>query len=137
VQGIAAITAANGWNMAITGVCIVMAGLAFLATVISQLHKLIAILEGKGKKWSAPKSAAPSAGTGQLAAQIDILNDLPAAARFYKSYTGDIGDSFPLKTLYRIFEKENLAHPHLTITALRDAGLLVPLGQGEFSWKNF
>ena len=135
--GIDAITANNGWAMAFTGACIVMAGLALLAFVISQLHKIIALTEGKEKKYAA---AAPEQATAPAvdlsAAEIDILDDLPAAARIYSPLTQDIGEVFPLAALYRIFQKENLPHPHITIMALRGAGYLVPVGEGNFSWKN-
>ncbi|MEJ2331750.1 MAG: OadG family protein [Desulfobulbaceae bacterium] len=40
-----------------------------------------------------------------------------------------------LVKLYEIFERENLPHPHLTISAFRDAGYLIPLGSGLFSWQ--
>ena len=48
----------------------------------------------------------------------------------------DLGEVFSLPTLYRICQKENLPHPHITIMALRGAGYLVPAGEGNFSWKN-
>ncbi len=134
--GIAAITANNGWAMAFTGACIVMAGLAVLAFVISQLHKIIAFLEGGAKKPVVPEPVMESPGPDFSAAEIDILNDLPAAARIYRPLTLEIGDTFPLVTLYRLFEKENLPHPHITIMALRDAGFLIPVGEGNFCWKN-
>ena len=134
--GIAAITANNGWAMAFTGACIVMAGLAVLAFVISQLHKIIALVEGKEKKPAAPKPQAEKAQEELPDAEIDILSDLPAAARIFSPLTLDLGESFPLVALYRIFEKENLPHPHITITALRHAGFLTPVGEGNFSWKN-
>jgi hypothetical protein len=136
VLGIDAITANNGWAMALTGACIVMTGLALLSFVISQLHKIIALTEGKGKKHpiSVPEPAPPAMDLS--ASEIDILEDLPAAARIYSPLTLDLGEEFPLAALYRIFEKENLPHPHITITALRCAGYLVPAGEGNFSWKD-
>jgi hypothetical protein len=137
VLGIDAITANNGWAMAFTGACIVMTGLAFLSFVISQLHKIIALTEGKAKKQAAPPAAQPEAPAIDLAAaEIDILDDLPAAARIFSPLTQDLGEEFPLAALYRIFQKENLPHPHITIMALRGAGFLVPVGDGNFSWKN-
>jgi len=136
VLGIDAITANNGWAMAFTGACIVMAGLALLSFVISQLHKIIALTEGKAKKHSPPTPEPASPAVGLSAADIDLLDDLPAAARFYNSLTMDLGEVFSLPTLYRICQKENLPHPHITIMALRGAGYLVPAGEGNFSWKN-
>ena len=43
--GLEAISAHNGWAMAITGTIIVMCGLSALAFIISQLHKIIALFE--------------------------------------------------------------------------------------------
>ncbi len=134
--GIAAITANNGWAMAFTGACIVMTGLAVLSFIISQLHKIIAFMEGIGKKAATPEKKETTAPPKLSDAEIDILNDLPAAARIYSPLTAEVGDSFSLMALYRIFEKENLPHPHITIMALRNAGFIVPAGEGNFSWSN-
>lgn len=134
--GIDAITANNGWAMAFTGACIVMTGLALLAFVISQLHKVIALTEGKGKKHSIPKPEPAPPAIDLSAVDIDILDDISAAARIYSPLTQEIGEAFPLTVLYKIFQKENLPHPHITISALRGAGFLVPVGDGNFSWKN-
>jgi hypothetical protein len=136
VLGIAAITANNGWAMAYTGACIVMVGLAMLVFVISQLHRIIALMEGTKKKKATPESEVILPASDLVAAEIDSLNDLPAAARIYSAMTVEIGDTFPLAALYRIFEKEDLPHPHITIMALRNASYLVPVGEGHFSWKN-
>jgi hypothetical protein len=124
--GLEAISAHNGWAMAITGSIIVMCGLSALAFIISQLHKVIGLFEKKEKE------ASPFA---QPSTDIDILNDLPATALLYQQLTAELGDSFPLAELYRIFERESLPHPHLTISALREAEYLRPSGEGLFSWS--
>jgi len=124
--GLEAITAQNGWAMAVTGSIIVMCGLSVLAFIISQLHKIIGVFENK-------KKATPQIATQP--AKLDILNDLAGAARLYQPLTADLGDSFPLADLYRLFERENLPHPHLTIRALRAADYLQSVGDGFFSWK--
>ena len=124
--GLEAISAHNGWAMAITGTIIVMGGLAVLAFIISQLHKIILLFE---KRQEAPPHFI------QPAASINILNDLEAAARIYRPLTAHLGDSFHLAELYRIFEEERLPHPHLTIRALRAAEYLQPLSEGIFRWK--
>lgn len=138
--GIDAITANNGWAMALTGACIVMTGLSILAFVISQLHKIVALTERNEKNQTlstpepAPQEVRPVA--AELAAEIDILDDLPAAARIYSSLTTDLGEVFSLATLHRIAQEENLPHPHITIMALRGADYLAPVGEGNFKWKN-
>ena len=124
--GLEAISAHNGWAMAVTGIIIVMCGLSVLAFIISQLHKVIGLFEEKKK--TAPHFVQP-------AADIDILNDLAVTTLLYQPLTAELGDSFPLAELYRIFERENLPHPHLTISALREAEYLLPSGDGLFIWK--
>ena len=124
--GLEAISAHNGWAMAVTGSIIVMCGLSALAFIISQLHKIIGLFEKEKEK--ASHFTKPEA-------DIDILNDLPVTALLYQPLTAELGDSFPLAELYRIFEKEQLPHPHLTISALREAEYLLPSGEGLFSWK--
>ncbi len=125
--GLAAISEHNGWAMAITGIIIVMCGLSVLAFIISQLHKVIGFFEKKEK--AAPKFVHPSV-------EFDILNDPDTTARMYRPLTDGLGDSFHLIQLYRIFERENLPHPHLTIRVLREAEYLRPAGaEGLFSWK--
>ncbi len=126
--GLKAVSAHNGWAMAAAGAIIVMCGLSVLAFIISQLHKIVGLFEEK-KKGAAPVEPPPS-DTG-----FDILSDLAAAALRYQPLTEELGDSFPLAELYRIFEREDLPHPHLTITALREAEYLLPAGEGFFCWK--
>ena len=124
--GLQAISAHNGWAMAITGAIIVMCGLSALAFIISQLHKVIGLFE---------KKKAAALHPAQSPADIDILNDLAGAARLYQPMTVDLGEKFHLSQLYRLFEKEQLPHPHLTIRALRAAGYIQSLGDELFSWK--
>src|SRR5210317_681019 len=109
--GLQAISANNGWSMAFVGALIVMCGLASLSFIISQLHKIIGLFEKKKAAAHAIVEQPPD---------IDILNNLEVAARTYQMLTADLGDSFELVKLYEIFERENLPHPHLTISAFRD-----------------
>jgi len=132
LTGLQAITAQNGWAMAITGALIVMAGLAAQSFIISQLHRIITLFERRPKD-SAQRMASPA--TGLAAAEADLLNDVAAAARIYQPLTAELGDQFELSMLYQVFTRENLPHPHLTIRSLRECGFLVPIGEGLFCWK--
>ena len=137
VQGLAAIAANNGWAMAATGACIVIAGLAVLSAIISQLHKIIGLFE---KKEKTPSPAAQSKGkspeTEAIANESELLLDLETTAQIYKAVAASLGDSFPLAALYTTFTAANLPHPHITVRELREAGYLVPAGEGTFSWKS-
>jgi hypothetical protein len=120
--------------MAITGAIIVISGLAILSFIISQLHKFIALFEKKPQKETAVREK-PAPTFAQRSAEIDILNDLDAAARIYQSLTEDEPEDFQISKLYALCQKEQLPHPHLTIRALRDAGYLLPAEEGAFHWK--
>jgi hypothetical protein len=133
VYGLEAISANNGWAMAVTGAIIVMCGLSILSFIISQLHKIIALFEKKVQPEAYQATTQPS--YAQLSAEIDILNDLPSAARIYRALTECLGEKFELALLYKKFQDEELPHPHITIRALRDGGLLVPAGECTFCWK--
>jgi len=50
LYGLEAISANNGWAMAITGPLIVMSGLTILSIIISQLHKIVAMFDKKSKE---------------------------------------------------------------------------------------
>lgn len=136
MQGLAAISAQNGWAMALTGACIVMTGLSVLAFIISQLHKIVELIEKKTQKTEKPLPENAVSKTQSVSVEENILEDLTAAAKRCALMTAELGETFELSRLYQVFEKEHLPHPHITIRALRDAGYLAPAGEGSFSWKN-
>ncbi|HHP7233455.1 MAG TPA: hypothetical protein ACFCUC_02400 [Desulfobacterales bacterium] len=131
MYGLEAISAHNGWAMAFAGALIVISGLAVLATVISQLHRVAALLERPRTKRRPdleppppPKSPAPRA-SFSIETEIDRYRDL----------TEDLGDAFELQQLYHRAASEELPHVHLTIRSLREQGYLVADDKGLFSWK--
>ncbi len=136
MHGLAAISAHNGWAMALAGACIVITGLAVLAFIISQLHKIVNLLEKRTGKAELPTPEKAVEKAESVSGQENILDDLATAAKLYMPLTAGLGETFELSKLYQIFEKENLPHPHITIRALRDAGYLAPAGEGSFFWKN-
>lgn len=119
--------------MAVTGAIIVMAGLAVLATIISQLHRIIAFFD---RRENESASIASDPKTLLANAQLDLLNDPAAAASVYRPLTADLGEKFELSKLYERIKQENNAHPHLTIRSLRDAGYLVKADDDLFCWKD-
>lgn len=136
MQGFAAISANNGWAMALTGACIVMTGLSVLSFIISRLHKIVGLIEKRAEKTEKPTPEKTVSKTESVGGEESILDDLASAAKIYMPLSAELGDTFELTKLYQIFEKANLPHPHITIRALRDAGYLTPTGEGSFSWKN-
>lgn len=130
MYGFEAISAHNGWAMAFAGALIVISGLAVLATVISQLHRVAALLERPRTKRrrdlepTPPKSPAPRA-SFSIETEIDRYRDLAE----------DLGDGFELQQLYQRAASEELPHVHLTIRSLREQGYLAADDKGRFSWK--
>lgn len=126
------ISANNGWAMAATGALLVMTGLSLLSLIISQLHKGVAFFEKK----PTPKPTETAEQAKPASVDIDLTNDLDAAARLYKAASADLGTTFSLSKLYEVIQRDQLPHPHLTIRSLREAGFLVPEGDGRFTWQN-
>ncbi len=138
LYGLKAITAHKGWSMAIIGIAIDFTGLAILALVISQLHKVLEFWDNKGKKPKAEKSNKISQTTekdnGMMIPDI-FPDDIIEAAQYYKPLFEQLGKKFQLKDLYGLAQEKNYPHPHLTINSLRQVGILSPLEDGIFTWN--
>jgi hypothetical protein len=135
LNGLEAIAAHNGWVMAISGAAIVFCGLAILSLVISQLYKVLALLEKRPAAEPAPappaKTVAPPPRQQLPAGPLDI----DASALAYQPLVDQLGDRFELAALHRLAEEHHLPHPHLTIRNLREAGIVVSEGEGMFTWQ--
>lgn len=132
--GLDAISAQNGWAMAITGIVIVMVGLALLSFVISQLHKVAALLENGFKKRSAAADAVsnrPQAATVSTTPHLDLAE----ARERLAPLAAELGDSFELQQLYELANSNALPHVHLSIRGLRDSGVIIPAGDNRFVWS--
>ena len=137
MQGLAAISANNGWAMAVAGACIVMIGLATLSFIISQLHNFVGLLEKKEKMpEESSKSILEAIADAPDVEPFDLLSDLKAAARVLAPLTSSLGEKFTLRDLYQQLETEKHPHPHITVRELREAGYLTSDGQGSYSWTN-
>ena len=135
MYGIEAIEAANGWAMAIAGALIVMAGLAILSLVISQLHKLVDLWEMRSNPPAEePASKIKESAENAYDPERPFLN-MAEAAKHYQAASQDLGDRFELRALFAIFYHSGFPHPHLTIRSLREEGYLVSEGDGSYSWK--
>jgi hypothetical protein len=130
LYGFDAISANNGWAMAIAGALIVLTGLAVLSFVISQLHKVVALLEKEEKK----RAETPTVAKKAPAPKKPVL-DIEAAQKQYRSLTEELDEPFALNLLYDLAQADDLPHVHLTIRTLREAGVLVSVGDGKFKWR--
>ncbi len=115
--------------MAAVGATIVVSGLAILATIISQLHKVLAILE---KKETAEVEIPPVEEEYIQAEVADPLN-IDTLVQTYQPLIDELEAEFELCELYFLAHKYHLPHPHLSINRLRDAERLQSVGDGVFS----
>jgi len=135
LYGLEAITAHNGWAMAVAGALIVVAGLTVLSFVISQLHKIAALLEKGAEKRSEKKQAAKLAPQEAVAPKPPGF-DLDEAKACLKPLAAELGETFELTNLYELANSGELPHVHLSIRSLRESGVIVSAGEGRFVWRD-
>jgi hypothetical protein len=124
--------------MAIAGALIVFSGLVVLSTAISQIHRILLFFENKytgfrnnnkiqenDEPEEQPDSDLPK----------EFPSELDEIACLYQPLIEEIGETFYLSDLYKIAKENNFPHPHITLTAFRDANILIPYGDGVFSWN--
>lgn len=130
MYGLDAIASAHGWAMAITGICIVMSGLTVLSIIISLLPKAVSLMEKPKPVKELPKPEAPKELEPPDVSPLDIDR---LSSRF-EPLVRDLGESFQLQKLYEVCRENQYPHIHLSIRTLREAGILVPVGDGVFFW---
>lgn len=139
MYGFEAISYYKGWAMAIIGMTIVITCLVFLSVTISQLHKLLDFLERKKRSVSTDKNGL-SERHAQTGRKLIIPNRFPQdvgeAAKLYEPLIEKLGFSFQLADLYKLARDNEYPHPHLTISAFRQAGILSAVEDGVFSWNH-
>ena len=136
VYGLEAIQTHNGWAMAITGAVIVVTGLSILSFIISQLHRIIALIDGRSNRKSKQKTDKGPVLSPESELQLPPLSDLNETMKRFQPLTQEIGNPFDLTSLFQVFVQNDDPHPHLTIRTLREHGYLIPDGNGLFSWKH-
>ncbi len=124
--------------MAIAGASIVFSGLVILSLAISQLHKLLTIWENKGNFFNRNKRTSVNSTEEVLDLNLPerFPSDINEAARLYHPLIEKLGQPFQLVQLYEVSRKKGFPHPHLTISLLRQAKVLVPEGDGVFFWNH-
>ncbi len=135
MYGLEAISAQNGWAMAIAGALIVMAGLTVLSFVISQLHKIAALLEKGVEKRPEKKQAVKTVPQDSIAPKPPTF-DIDEAHERLKPLVAELGEPFELANLYELANNGQLPHVHLSIRSLRESGVIVPAGDGRFGWRD-
>ncbi len=138
MYGFQAITANNGWAMALMGASIVFTGLVLLSLAISQIHNVFTFFD----KRKARKDAARKMTVEKVPKEVkrtpylNLPKDIAKAASLFAPLIKPKDKPFLLADLLKAAEKEGFPHPHLTINYFRDANLLVPTGDGFFVWQS-
>ena len=138
MYGLEAINAANGWAMAAVGAIIVFSGLVVLSFVISQLNKILSFWENlisNFKKNHKAKQTDELQDEDNAVVPHHIPSDIKEAARYYSHLIEDLDQPFELTRLYEISQQKGFPHPHITISNFRQANILVPAGDGLFTWS--
>ena len=138
MYGFEAISYYNGWNMAIAGALIVFAGLVVLSTTIYIFPKILMLLEKRQNEFE--KNNKMQMGDNLKEQQALSLpkqfpSDINEIANLYKPLIEELGESFYLADLYEISKKYDFPHPHITFVAFRDSEILIPHGEGVFTWN--
>jgi hypothetical protein len=131
------ITANNGWSMAVVGASIVFIGLVVLSFVISQVHKILKLWEQRDEFLNRYKKQAQIEEPKTIKASVPIQRHLPSVkdlTSIYRPLVEQLKQPFNLLQLFEISKKMDLPHPHLSIKYLQEAGVLVPQGDGTFTW---
>ena len=137
MYGLQAISANNGWAMALMGVSIVFSGLVLLSLAISQIHKVFTILDKrKAKKDEAAKETEKETKEDKRLPYLNLPKDIAKASSLFVPLIKPKDKPFLLADLLKAAENEDFPHPHLTICYLRDANLLMPTGDGFFVWHS-
>ena len=124
--------------MAFAGALIVFSGLVVLSLVISQLHKVLMFFEKKSadvQPYPEIPIVEPSEDRFGFLLPEPFPADLNEIVQLYTPLVETLGESFCLSELYEILRKNNFPHPHLTLTALRESKILIPDGDGVFTWN--
>ena len=134
MYGLEAISFHNGWAMALAGALIVFAGLVVLSTVIAQLHKILTFWETRHIKVE-QKHKMPTEEESALPSATQFPSNINEIARLYKPLIEELGETFFLADLYEIAKNNDFPHPHITLTAFRESEILIPHGDGVFTWN--
>lgn len=136
MNGFENINANNGWAMALLGAGIVFCGLAALSLVIAQIHKILNYFDKTGRESAQDTARSQVAPETKTAKTIHRLPEPKELVSVYRPLAESLDQPFQLALLYEHAAKMKLPHTHLSISRLREAGVLAAQGEGDFIWNN-
>lgn len=139
LYGLENISANNGWAMAVAGTMIVFSGLVILSLAISQLHKVLLFWDkrkaGCDTADSGPARTAESQSAETIPPETFTL-DIHETANYYSKLIEQLGQPFQLADLYKLCRESGFPHPHLTLKQFQAVKILIPEGDGFFTWHH-
>lgn len=137
MTGLEAIAANNGWAIAGLGICIVFTGLALLSLIISQLHKVLALLEDPGRhlRKFRRRGQVDTPAPPPEEVCVVIPPEIKESVRQYRMLVDRLGQPFSLPRLLFDAEGCGLEHPHSALNDLIRNGLIIPNGVGFYQWN--
>lgn len=141
MYGFSAISAASGWSMAVLGASIVFSGLVLLSIAISLFPKLLNLMEPRETETESDGAEVVKPASVSFSANIcphpDYCpEDIHEVARIWSPLVEQLDTPFQLTDLYRLSKENDFPHPHLTISRLRDAEIIMPAGENVFMWNS-
>ncbi len=131
MYGLAAIAANNGWEIALVGVSIVFTGIVLLSFFISQLHKIVDVIENPDKRkffiFGGRKTKKPSP-------MMPLAENQKEAAKQFSLLTRTMADHFSLPRLLHLAEISGIDRPGANIDLLLEKEILCPDGTGYWVW---
>lgn len=130
------VSAQNGWNMALAGMTIVFSCLVILALSISQIHKVLDLLDNRDKLRLKMRDFFTGREKEKQVASL-LTPALALEAARYKRLTPFLGESFSLKGLIRFAEGRGITSPppENTVRQFLEAGLLKKEMRNLFTWE--
>ncbi len=136
MHGLEAINASNGWAISIVGISIVFTGLVVLSFVISQLHKVLALYENPSriKQFFKTKNQKPSAGTEPVE-PVELDDNQKEVSKQFSLLVRTMEDHFSLSRLLHLAKISDIKHPHENLNMLFKIKIIIPDGNGLFTWN--
>ena len=134
MYGFDAINASNGWAISAVGITIVFTGLVLLSLVISQLYKVVELFDHpeRIKAWF----SRPDQETAPAPSILVLTGEQKEIAKQFALLVRTMDDHFSLSRLLRLAQVSGLKEPHANLNLLLKADILLPDGEGYFTWDS-
>lgn len=120
----------SGLSVSLIGFVTVLCTLMLLGFIVSKMPLMVTIQEKMAdlifNRWRKNRTFVSPASTPSKIAVKDTEFDIRALDRTYRELVVVLDDAFKLSDLYALAREWDLEHPYLSVTALREAGIILP-----------